>query len=92
MNNIGFIKYLTGLIRRFLQHVLPKGFKKVRHFGYLSARNRQLLALLQYRFGTVEFEPTDQLQPEAKIPQCPVCGKPMVMIDIVGPGDLIGIN
>ena len=27
-------------IRRFLLHVLPKGFKKIRHFGYLGSRYR----------------------------------------------------
>jgi hypothetical protein len=28
-------------LRRFLQHVLPRGFQKVRHFGYLSPRARR---------------------------------------------------
>ncbi len=27
-------------IRRFLIHVLPKGFTKIRHYGYLSPRNK----------------------------------------------------
>jgi hypothetical protein len=26
-------------LRRFLQHVLPAGFQKVRHFGFLSPRS-----------------------------------------------------
>jgi len=26
----------TGVLRRFLQHVLPKGFMKVRYYGFLS--------------------------------------------------------
>jgi hypothetical protein len=30
-------------ISRFLQHVLPKGFVKVRYYGFLSTRKRQLL-------------------------------------------------
>lgn len=73
-------------ISRFLQHVLPKGFKKVRHFGYLSSRNKQLLSLLQYVFGTVETEPVDEPDPETRVPHCSVCGKSMILIDIVGPG------
>ena len=28
-------------IRRFLLHVLPSGFVKIRHFGFLSNRNRK---------------------------------------------------
>jgi len=29
------------LIRRFLLHVLPPGFMKIRHFGFLSSRGKQ---------------------------------------------------
>ena len=72
-------------IRRFLQHVLPKGFKKVRHFGFLASRNKQLLARLHYILGAVELETEDEPDPQAKIPCCPVCGKPMILIDIVPP-------
>jgi hypothetical protein len=30
-------------IRRFLLHVLPSGFVKIRHFGFLSNRNRKAM-------------------------------------------------
>jgi len=73
-------------IRRFLQHVLPKGFKKVRHFGLLSSRNKPLLSVLQYVFGMVEAEPIDQPESGSKVPHCSVCGKPMILIGIVPPG------
>lgn len=73
-------------IRRFLQHVLPRGFKKVRHFGCLSSRNKHLLTLLQYVFGTVEPEPEDEPEPPKKVPHCSVCGQPMILIGIVEPG------
>jgi hypothetical protein len=33
----------TEFIRRFLQHVLPSGFMKVRHYGFLSARGKHSL-------------------------------------------------
>jgi hypothetical protein len=33
----------SEFIRRFLQHVLPRGFHKVRYYGLLSPRNRPLL-------------------------------------------------
>lgn len=73
-------------IPRFLQHILPKGFKKVRHFGYLSSRNKQLLSMLQYIFATVETEPVDKPDQQSKVPHCSVCGKPMRLIEIVPPG------
>lgn len=73
-------------MRRFLQHVLPKGFKKVRHFGFLSSRNKQLLSVLQYLFGTVESEPIEEHNQQSEVPHCPVCGKAMILIDIIVPG------
>lgn len=52
-------------IRRFLLHVLPKGFHRIRHYGLLAsggrknniARARQLLGVPS---PAVEAEPTDQ--------------------------------
>jgi hypothetical protein len=70
-------------IRRFLQHVLPDGFHKVRYYGLLSASNRRTFKLLQniLTTGSVleailkpsEFEKPSSLQwPEALL--CPHCG------------------
>lgn len=73
-------------IRRFLQHILPKGFKKVRHYGFIASRNKQLLAKLQYRFGTVEIDHSEQQEQQAYSPICAICNKPMILIDIVKPG------
>ena len=47
---------LTGseFIRRFLLHVLPKGFMRIRYFGYLANRQRQeKLALCRRLVGEV---------------------------------------
>jgi hypothetical protein len=38
-------------LRRFCQHILPKGFVRIRHFGLLSATRRPLLRQLQMEFG-----------------------------------------
>ncbi len=38
-------------IHRFLQHVLPKGFVKVRYYGFLSAGQRAQLALIRQQLG-----------------------------------------
>ena len=64
---------LTGeaFLHRFLQHVLPRGFVRVRHFGYLSAaaceRYQCLRALL--RAGAVRL-----LLPDQPVRCCPGCG------------------
>ena len=41
-------------IRRFLMHVLPQGFMKIRHFGFLSSRGKQVkLPLCKMKTGTL---------------------------------------
>jgi len=66
-------------LHRFLQHVLPKGFQRVRHFGWLSpaakARFERIAALL-------DWQPAE---PQLSAPQpapllCPCCQRPMVFI------------
>ncbi len=34
-----------------LQHVLPKGFRRARNFGFLHPNSKRLMALLQYLLG-----------------------------------------
>lgn len=49
---------VTGVefIRRFLMHVLPKGFTKIRHYGLLSNRNKKkLIPLCRNLLGCREF-------------------------------------
>jgi hypothetical protein len=70
-------------IRRFLLHVLPKGFHRIRHYGLLagSAREaslalaRALLAVAQPPDTTGPDEP-----PEIR-PPCPCCGGRMIVIE-----------
>ena len=70
-------------MRRFLQHVLPKGFVKVRYYGFFSpgqrARLRQIAVWLQPQAAS---RPTVQAGLEkvivvdaAKGPCCPHCGR-----------------
>ena len=44
-------------IRRFLQHVLPKGFVKVRYYGFPSSGCRQRLAALRQQLGRPPADP-----------------------------------
>jgi hypothetical protein len=68
-------------IRRFLLHVLPKGFHRIRHYGLLTntsraeniARARQLLATAA---PTIETAPGD-----AAADTCPCCGGRMLIIE-----------
>lgn len=72
-------------IRRYLQHVLPKGFVKVRYFGLFSNANRKLLAeikesLPQNLFHNQNKPDTKQAKEKSKTSKiiiCPHCNKPM---------------
>ena len=44
--------------QRFLQHVLPHAFVKVRYYGFFGASIRRKLAALQFRLGSQEHDPT----------------------------------
>jgi hypothetical protein len=85
--------HVFEFMRRFLQHVLPRGFKKVRHYGFLNSKYKGLLTTLQYVLGTVEHnqqkqEPEDQ---KPDIPCCPICGKQMILIGLMQP-DYVQLN
>jgi hypothetical protein len=72
-------------LRRFLQHVLPQGFVKIRHYGLLANRqrgqklalSRQLLVLLSLAALTSASAPQASTSPQvdaAQVPRCPQCG------------------
>jgi hypothetical protein len=67
-------------IRRFLQHVLPKGFQKVRYYGLFSSSQRPRLALARLLLGlTVSPEPSKPAQSSPERPPilCPTCDRSM---------------
>jgi len=67
------------LIRRFLQHVLPSRFCKIRHYGLHHSSKRSLLDLLQAIMAMRLGQPLpEQTEPEAIVPTCPDCQTPMV--------------
>jgi Putative transposase len=52
-------------LRRFLLHVLPAGFVKIRHFGLLANRNRRhALTLCRQHLNGAEPEPAALLTPQ----------------------------
>ncbi len=48
-------------IRRFLMHVLPKGFTRIRHYGLLSPRNRKSKLTLCRKLTKTKFQPVPKL-------------------------------
>jgi hypothetical protein len=43
----------TEFLRRFCLHILPKGFRKMRHYGFLSNRNAARLVMQQMQMGII---------------------------------------
>ncbi|MGZ8908185.1 MAG: IS91 family transposase [Methylobacter sp.] len=72
---------LTGpqFLWLILQHVLPKGFRRTRNFGFLHANSKRLLELLQH---LRRLSPVKTLIALAKRPpiQCPCCGGAMRIV------------
>jgi hypothetical protein len=85
-------------IARFLQHVLPKGFVKVRYFGLFSAGNRQVLAQVRETLAgattaaqapassaMTTATPTDTEQDVCPTRRCPACGTRMELTQVLLP-------
>jgi hypothetical protein len=77
-------------IRRFLMHVLPAGFHRIRHYGLLAsgkraeniARARKLLAVPLIPIDAIKAATTKPDEPKAPQHPCPCCGGPMIIIEI----------
>ncbi len=74
---------VENFLHRFLQHILPHGFVKVRYYGFFGATLRPRLVTLQKQMSNrVDTEPDDaqdnsHTEPQQKI-LCPKCGQPML--------------
>jgi Putative transposase len=83
-------------IRRFLLHVLPKGFHRIRHYGFLASANRAesiatARALLGVAPPAVEVEAQKQSDITSDAPRvlpcpCPHCGARMIVIEVFARG------
>jgi len=73
-------------LRRFLLHLLPQGFVRIRHFGFLACRRRsttlplcfQLLGAAQ---EALSEEHTSSTEDARDLYRCPKCGGPMKVIE-----------
>jgi hypothetical protein len=80
-------------IGRFLQHVLPKGFVKVRYYGLFRLGNRQVLAQARAVLGPPVCAGTARRDEAAAgaVPAptvmlcCPTCGQPMQLVQTILP-------
>jgi hypothetical protein len=69
-------------LRRWCLHVLPKGFTRVRHYGYLSAAAVEKRGKIRDILQMPESMPKPQPKPAAR-PECPCCTRPMELLGSV---------
>lgn len=75
----------TGeFIRRFLIHVLPSGFRRIRHYGILSNKARKIdlpMARKHLCVAPVLEEQEEQTTP-LPVYLCRLCGEPMIIVEV----------
>jgi hypothetical protein len=80
---------ISEFIRRFLSHVLPPGFHRIRYYGLFAtttraqniARARELLAVPILPIDAINAA-TNANQPQTPQHPCPCCGGRMIIIEI----------
>ncbi|MCE1250736.1 MAG: transposase, partial [Comamonadaceae bacterium] len=68
----------ADLLRLLLQHVLPKGFRRARNYGFLHPNKKSLIALLQIVLRVKPRIPPAEAKPRPPF-LCPCCGAPMAV-------------
>jgi putative transposase/integrase-like protein len=77
---------LDEFLRRFLLHLLPEGFVRIRNFGFLANRKRAThLPLCFQLLGSAATPPTEQDRSGANnasdLWRCPKCSGPMMVVE-----------
>jgi hypothetical protein len=89
----------TEFLRRFLLHVVPRGFMRIRHHGLLANRHRaQKLARCREFLGVAAPAPSQELiesrdihhealddNDSERLAPCPICGARMRIVELLAP-------
>lgn len=80
---------IAEFIRRFLLHVLPKGFHRIRHYGLLaSGVKADNLALARSLLDVVPQPEAEPDQVSAEHRPCPCCGSAMRIVEVFEAGQM----
>ncbi len=72
-------------IRRFLLHVLPKGFVRIRHYGWMANRGRRERAALCRALLGAEPVAAAAATSSASQRRCPICGGAVEVVEMIVP-------
>jgi putative transposase/transposase-like zinc-binding protein len=82
-------------LRRFLLHLLPRGFVRIRYFGFLAHRRRKQMLplcreLIQAQSAPAAPPPVVADSPRASFWMCPACGARMIIVERLTPMRAMG--
>jgi len=85
---------IDEFLRRFLLHLLPRGFVRIRNFGFLANRRRTKLLPLCFRLLQPSDQPATDAASPAALPthtlrKCPLCGGPMQVVERLSAAQLL---
>jgi len=77
---------VDAFLKRFLLHILPQGFVRIRHFGFLANRRRATTLPLCFQLLGTTHQPgtkpcTSSSEDSRPLYRCPKCGGPMKVIE-----------
>jgi len=81
-------------LRRFLLHLLPRGFMRIRNFGFLANRQRAKLLPLCFRLLQQSDQPAAGTNSPAALSthsqwNCPLCGGTMQVVERLSAAQLL---
>jgi len=82
---------LDEFLRRFLLHLLPKGFMRIRNFGFLANRRRATTLPLCFQLlgsAPQAEQGTSAAKDATPLWRCPKCGGPMLVIERLTPAEM----
>jgi len=85
---------IEEFLRRFLLHLLPPGFVRIRNFGFLANRQRAILLPLCFQLlrgsETIPASPASpSMKPPDSLWNCPVCGGTMRVLERLSAAQLL---
>ena len=82
-------------IRRFLQHVLPTGFMKIRYYGFMNPNCKIALdrigGLIELSYGFAVDLPVPEIDPPKRT-ACPTCGGLLQLRSVLPPLKILRLS
>ena len=79
-------------IRRFLQHVLPTGFMKIRYYGFMNPNCKialdRIRGLIELSYGFTLDLPLPEIEPP-RHNTCPSCGGLLKLRSVLAPAKIL---